>query len=114
MSEEKRARKRESNIDFCVNNFPRELACLKNPPSWDSSLNRREKCVGRRRAETHTEFSSGGITNKSTSMAAKAAPLGLPKSGAISKGYNFASTWEQVRSSFPVYSSILSLFHFES
>ncbi|TYK14988.1 conserved oligomeric Golgi complex subunit 3 [Cucumis melo var. makuwa] len=28
-------------------------------------------------------------------MAAKAAPLGLPKSGAISKGYNFASTWEQ-------------------
>lgn len=27
-------------------------------------------------------------------MAAKAAPLGLPKSGAISKGYNFASTWE--------------------
>lgn len=114
MSEEKRARKLESNIDFCVNNFPRELACLKNPPSWDSSLNRREKCVGRRRAETHTEFSSGGITNKSTSMAAKAAPLGLPKSGAISKGYNFASTWEQVRSSFPVYSSILSLFHFES
>uniref|UniRef100_A0A0A0KTV8 Conserved oligomeric Golgi complex subunit 3 n=1 Tax=Cucumis sativus TaxID=3659 RepID=A0A0A0KTV8_CUCSA len=28
-------------------------------------------------------------------MAAKAAPLGVPKSGAISKGYNFASTWEQ-------------------
>ncbi|XP_022940755.1 conserved oligomeric Golgi complex subunit 3 [Cucurbita moschata] len=28
-------------------------------------------------------------------MAAKASPLGLPKSGAISKGYNFASRWEQ-------------------
>lgn len=32
---------------------------------------------------------------KSTSMAANASPLGLPKSGAISKGYNFASRWEQ-------------------
>lgn len=38
-------------------------------------------------------------------MAAKTAPLGLPKSGAISKGYNFASTWEQVTSSFPSRSS---------
>ncbi|XP_022971381.1 conserved oligomeric Golgi complex subunit 3 [Cucurbita maxima] len=28
-------------------------------------------------------------------MAANASPLGLPKSGAISKGYNFASRWEQ-------------------
>lgn len=43
-------------------------------------------------------------------MAAKAAPLGLPKSGAISKGYNFASTWEQVRSAFP--NLLLNSFHF--
>ncbi|KAJ4708719.1 Conserved oligomeric Golgi complex, subunit 3 [Melia azedarach] len=28
-------------------------------------------------------------------MATKSAPPGLPKSGAVSKGYNFASTWEQ-------------------
>ncbi|KAL2481942.1 sec34-like family protein [Abeliophyllum distichum] len=28
-------------------------------------------------------------------MSATAAKTGVPKSGAISKGYNFASTWEQ-------------------
>lgn len=91
-------------------------SCLRHPSPWFTQVlnviasNRKEVERGVRRRRTQSEtFLSGGSTNKSTSMAAKASPLGLPKSGAISKGYNFASRWEQVRSSFPIYSSFRSI-----
>ncbi|KAG6596156.1 Conserved oligomeric Golgi complex subunit 3, partial [Cucurbita argyrosperma subsp. sororia] len=77
-------------------------SCLRHPSPWFTQVlnvlasNRKEVARGVRRRRTESEtFLSGGSTNKSTSMAAKASPLGLPKSGAISKGYNFASRWEQ-------------------
>lgn len=46
-------------------------------------------------------------TTKAAAAATGAGSTGLPKTGAISKGYNFASTWEQV--SYP-FCSLINFF----